>query len=36
LAKAKTELGFAPAVPLEEGLARTLLWYRENQQAQEA
>jgi dTDP-glucose 4,6-dehydratase/UDP-glucuronate decarboxylase len=30
LTKARTELGYAPAVPLDEGLRRTLLWYRDN------
>ena len=36
IAKARTELDFEPEVPLEEGLRRTLIWYRENQQAQDA
>jgi UDP-glucuronate decarboxylase len=35
LAKARTELGFAPAVPLEQGLSRTLAWYREHQGVEE-
>lgn len=30
LTKARTELGYAPVFTLEEGLVRTLLWYREN------
>jgi UDP-glucuronate decarboxylase len=30
--KARAELGFDPQVSLEEGLRRTLLWYRENDQ----
>lgn len=34
--KARTELGFEPEVPLEDGLRRTLLWYRENQHAEES
>jgi len=34
--KAREELGYCPQIPLEEGLRRTLLWYRENQQATEA
>lgn len=33
--KARSELGFDPAVPLEEGLRRTLSWYEENQDAQD-
>ncbi len=36
IAKARTDLGFEPVVPLKEGLRRTLVWYRENQQAQDA
>ena len=36
IAKARTELGFNPRVPIEEGLRRTLLWYKGNQQAAEA
>ena len=35
-AKARAQLGFEPQVPLEEGLRRTLVWYQDNQQAQEA
>lgn len=34
--KARTELGFEPEVPLEEGMRRTLVWYRDNQEAEEA
>lgn len=34
--KARSELGFNPSISLEEGLRRTLLWYRENQNAEEA
>ena len=30
------ELGFSPEVDVEEGLRRTLLWYSENREAQEA
>jgi UDP-glucuronate decarboxylase len=36
IAKAREELGFEPEVPLGEGLRRTLVWYRDNQQAQDA
>lgn len=36
ISKARTELGFEPEMPLEEGLRRTLVWYRENHEAQEA
>ena len=36
IAKARRELTFEPVVPLAEGLRRTLVWYRENQQAEEA
>ncbi len=34
--KARTELGFDPGVPPEEGLWRTMTWYKENQEAQNA
>jgi nucleoside-diphosphate-sugar epimerase len=33
--KARSQLGFNPEVPLEEGLRRTLTWYKDNQHAQE-
>ena len=36
IAKARAELGFEPVVPIEEGLRRTLEWYRANQTAEEA
>ena len=36
IAKARSELGYNPGVPLEEGLRRSLIWYSENQQAEEA
>lgn len=29
--KARSELGYAPAVSLEEGLSRSLIWYKESQ-----
>jgi nucleoside-diphosphate-sugar epimerase len=29
ISRARTELGFAPAVGLDEGIRRTLAWYRE-------
>jgi dTDP-glucose 4,6-dehydratase/UDP-glucuronate decarboxylase len=29
--KARSELGYAPAVPLEDGLSRSLIWYKDNQ-----
>ena len=31
LTKARTELGYAPEMDLNEGLRRSLIWYRENQ-----
>lgn len=34
--KAREELGYIPGISLEEGLRRTLIWYKENQEAQEA
>ncbi len=30
ITKISTELGYAPRVPFEEGLARTIAWYRDN------
>jgi len=36
IAKARAELGFNPNVSLEEGLRRSLLWYSENREAEEA
>jgi UDP-glucuronate decarboxylase len=35
IAKARAELGFDPQWSIEDGLARTLVWYRDNAQAQE-
>jgi nucleoside-diphosphate-sugar epimerase len=34
--KARGELGFEPQVPLDDALRRALLWYRDNQQAEDA
>lgn len=36
IAKARAELGFEPQWPLPDGLARTLVWYRDNARAEEA
>jgi nucleoside-diphosphate-sugar epimerase len=36
ITKAREELGFEPEVDLTEGLRRTLVWYKDNQQAQDA
>jgi UDP-glucuronate decarboxylase len=36
IAKARTALGYAPTVGLEDGLQRTLVWYAENRAATEA
>lgn len=33
--KARIELGFNPAIPLHEGLRRTLAWYRDNEEDRE-
>jgi UDP-glucuronate decarboxylase len=35
IAKARAELGYAPSIGVDEGLKRSLLWYRENQVAEE-
>ena len=34
--KARTELGYDPQVSIDEGLRRSLIWYRDNRQAEEA
>ena len=34
--KARSELGYAPAVTIDEGLRRSLLWYSGNREASEA
>jgi UDP-glucuronate decarboxylase len=34
--KARREIGYDPAIGIEEGLKRSMLWYRDNQQAEEA
>lgn len=36
ITKARAQLGFSPAVTLEEGLLRSLLWYKDNYEAAEA
>jgi UDP-glucuronate decarboxylase len=36
IAKARASLGYNPSIPLDEGLRRSLLWYHDNQQAEEA
>lgn len=36
IAKARAELGYLPTVTLREGLRRSLIWYAEHQQANEA
>ena len=36
ISKARRELGYNPTIPLEEGLLRSLIWYNENREAEEA
>jgi len=36
IGKARSELGYEPAVDLDEGLTRTLAWYRENRAGEDA
>lgn len=36
IAKARAELGFEPRVDLDEGLRRSLIWYLENREAEDA
>ena len=35
IAKARSELGYAPSIGVDEGLKRSLLWYRENRVAED-
>lgn len=35
IAKARAELGYNPSIGIDEGLTRSLLWYRENQVAED-
>jgi len=32
ISKASNELGFTPKISIEEGLKRSLLWYKDNQE----
>ena len=36
ITKARTELGYNPSISLDEGLKRSLLWYRDNRTAEDA
>ncbi|NER92291.1 MAG: NAD-dependent epimerase/dehydratase family protein [Symploca sp. SIO1B1] len=36
IAKAQTELGYNPSISVDEGLKRSLIWYKDNSQAEEA
>jgi UDP-glucuronate decarboxylase len=36
IAKARTDLGYAPSISLETGLTHSLLWYRDNREAEES
>jgi UDP-glucuronate decarboxylase len=36
ITKARRDLGFSPEIDVDEGLRRTLVWYAENREAQEA
>jgi UDP-glucuronate decarboxylase len=36
IAKAREQLGYEPEVGLDEGLARSLVWYAENREAASA
>jgi nucleoside-diphosphate-sugar epimerase len=36
IAKARTELGYAPSIALEDGLRRSLIWYYDHRDAEEA
>jgi nucleoside-diphosphate-sugar epimerase len=36
IAKARQDLGYDPQISLEEGLRRSLIWYSENREAEDA
>ena len=36
ITKARTEIGYNPSISIDEGLLRSLIWYSENRQAEEA
>jgi nucleoside-diphosphate-sugar epimerase len=36
ISKARTELDYEPEIPLEAGIRRTMIWYNENRNAEEA
>lgn len=36
IGKAREELGYDPSISLEEGIRRSLIWYRDNREAEEA
>ena len=36
ITKARTQLGYEPSITLEEGMRRSLIWYQDNQVAEEA
>lgn len=36
IGKARSQLGYEPGIGIDEGLRRTLMWYRHNQEAEEA
>jgi UDP-glucuronate decarboxylase len=36
ITKARRDLNYDPGIPLEEGLLRTMIWYNENQEAEES
>jgi UDP-glucuronate decarboxylase len=36
IAKARSHLGYAPSIPIEEGIRRSLVWYLDNREAEDA
>ena len=36
ITKAESELGYNPAISIDEGLRRSMLWYGDNREAQDA
>jgi nucleoside-diphosphate-sugar epimerase len=36
ISKARTELGYNPSISIDEGLKRSLIWYSDNREAEEA
>jgi nucleoside-diphosphate-sugar epimerase len=36
IAKARAEIGYSPSISIDEGLRRSLIWYNDNREAEDA